>query len=88
MAIAIEPDQLEEVDFTYPIILAQLKMIVPAEVEESRLFAFVRPFQPLVNVLKNHSLFKYKINVFIYRFEGLVTFHRLIDQWIVNRQRN
>lgn len=85
MAIAIEPEQLEEVDFTYPIILAQLKMIVPAEVEESRLFAFVRPFQPLVNVLKNHSLFKYKI---IYRFEGLVTFHRLIDQWIVNRQRN
>ena len=49
MSFAIKPEQLEEVDFTYPIILAQLKMIVPAGVEESRLFAFVRPFQPLVN---------------------------------------
>ena len=49
MGLAIEPEQLEEVDFTYPSVLAQLKMIVPAGVEESRLFALVRPFQPLVN---------------------------------------
>ena len=58
MSFAIKPEQLEEVDFTYPIILAQLKMIVPAGVEESRLFAFVRPFQPLVHF---HPINYYRI---------------------------
>ena len=48
MGLAIEADQLKEIDFTYPSVLAQLKMIVPAGVEESRLFAFVKPFQPMV----------------------------------------
>ena len=48
MGLAIEPDQLQFFEFTYPISMAPLKMIVPAPVEESRLFAFARPFQPLV----------------------------------------
>ena len=48
MGIAVEADQLKTIDFTNPVIMSQLKMIVPAGVEESRLLAFVRPFQPLV----------------------------------------
>jgi len=44
----IDPDQLDKIDFTYPIVLSPLKMIVPSGEEESRLFAFVRPFQPMV----------------------------------------
>ena len=37
MGLAIEPDQLQFFEFTYPISMAPLKMIVPAPVEESRL---------------------------------------------------
>ena len=48
MAFAPDAEQLKEVDISYPPVLAQLKMIVPVGVEESRLFAFVRPFQQLV----------------------------------------
>ena len=48
MSFAPDAEQLKEVDFTYPSVLGQLKMIVPVEVEGSRLFAFVRPFQPLL----------------------------------------
>lgn len=51
MGIAVEADQLKVIDFTYPVVMSQLKMIVPAAVEESRLFAFVRPFQPLVGFI-------------------------------------
>jgi hypothetical protein len=46
--ILIDPDQLDKIDFSYPILLSPVKMIVPAGEEESRLFAFVRPFQPMV----------------------------------------
>ena len=49
MGFTVEPEQLKEADFTYPSVMNPLKMIVPAGVEESRLFAFVSPFQPLVS---------------------------------------
>ena len=48
MATACDAEQLKEIDFTIPTVSNPLQMIVPAGVEESRLFAFVRPFQPLV----------------------------------------
>ena len=48
MATAADPEQFKEVDFTHPSVLNPLKMIVPVGVEESLLFDFVRPFQPLV----------------------------------------
>ena len=50
MPVIIDPDHLDQMDYcTYPVIISQMKMIVPAGKEESRLFAFVRPFQPLVH---------------------------------------
>lgn len=51
MAISVEADQLQQIDFSYPCALASYKMIVPAGHEASRLFAFTRPFQPLVEIL-------------------------------------
>ena len=48
MAIAVTADQLQQIDFSYPCALATYQMLVPAGHEESRLFAFARPFQPLV----------------------------------------
>ena len=52
--ISINPDaeQLKIVDIPYPVIMTPFRMIVPAPVEESRLFAFVRPFQPMVTANK------------------------------------
>ena len=52
--ISINPDaeQLKIVDIPYPVIMTPFRMIVPAPVEESRLFAFVRPFQPMVTTNK------------------------------------
>ena len=61
MAFAPDAERLKEVEFTYPPVLAQLKMIVPVEVEESRLFAFVRPFQPLVNTSSTDILHLLKL---------------------------
>lgn len=48
--ISINPDEehLKIVDIPYPVIMTPFRMIVPAPVEQSRLFAFVRPFQPMV----------------------------------------
>jgi len=48
MGIAVQADQLEQIDFSYPILMSPFRMIVPAAQEKSRLFAFIRPFQPLV----------------------------------------
>ena len=48
MAIGPIIELLDQVDFSQPCGLASYKMIVPAAQEESRLFAFTRPFQPLV----------------------------------------
>ena len=48
MAMGIESEQLNLVDFTFPTAMSLFKMLVPAAKEESRLFAFVRPFQPAV----------------------------------------
>jgi small-conductance mechanosensitive channel len=48
MGIAVQADQLEQIDFSYPILMSPFRMIVPAAQEKSRLFAFTRPFQPLV----------------------------------------
>ena len=56
MGFAIDYEQYKEVDISYPPILTQLKMIVPVGVEESRLFAFVRPFQPLVRTNLNSKI--------------------------------
>ena len=54
MPITADPDQLGNVDLcTYPVIIGQMKMIVPAGQEESRLFAFVRRFQSTVTFLLN-----------------------------------
>lgn len=50
MAIAIQAEQLDRIDFSYPIGLNPFRMIVPAPVEKSRLFAFIRPFQPKVQI--------------------------------------
>ena len=48
MAMGIESEQLNLVDLTFPTAMSLFKMLVPAAKEESRLFAFVRPFQPAV----------------------------------------
>ena len=55
MAIAIQAEQLDRIDFSYPIGLNPFRMIVPAPVEKSRLFAFIRPFQPKVQIFKKNS---------------------------------
>jgi len=52
MAISIQAEQLESIDISYPISLNPFRMIVPAPKEKSRLFAFIRPFQPLVTAAK------------------------------------
>ena len=52
MAIGPIIELLDKVDFCQPCGLATYKMIVPAAQEESRLFAFTRPFQPLVLLSK------------------------------------
>ena len=49
MAMGIETEQLNLVGLTFPTVMSSFKMLVPAAHEESRLFAFVRPFQPMVN---------------------------------------
>jgi hypothetical protein len=51
MAMGIESDQLHLVDLTFPTAMSLFKMLVPAAKEESRLFAFVRPFQSLVGFI-------------------------------------
>ena len=41
-------DRKEDVDFTYAIWAETIDLVVPRPGEESRLFAFIRPFQPMV----------------------------------------
>ena len=41
-------DRKEDVDFTYAIWAETIDLVVPRPGEESRLFAFIRPFQPKV----------------------------------------
>ena len=50
MAISILAEQLEYIEISYPISMNPFRMIVPAPKEKNRLFAFIRPFQPLVSV--------------------------------------
>ena len=47
----ITVDRLEKMDFTYMIWAETQDLVVPKPGEESRLFAFVRPFQPMVIVM-------------------------------------
>lgn len=42
------PDRKKVIDFSYPFWIGPFKLLVPKPEEESRLFAFIRPFQPLV----------------------------------------
>ena len=41
-------DRIERMDFTFLVLSEGFGLIVPTPGEESRLFAFVRPFQPMV----------------------------------------
>ena len=50
MVTDLEPEHLNLVDVTYPTAMSLFKMLVPAAKEESRLFAFIRPFQPMVKI--------------------------------------
>ena len=48
MTTGVDFDDVPLVDFTLPVAMSNFKMLVPAAKEESRLFAFIRPFQPEV----------------------------------------
>ena len=43
------PDRYEKVDFAHPYWAETQDLVVPVPGEENRLFAFIRPFQPMVN---------------------------------------
>ena len=73
MAMGIEKEQLNLVDLTFPTAMSSFKMLVPAAQEETRLFAVVRPFQPMVNsssCLYNWFRLKFYLNFAIY-YKGL-----------------
>ena len=78
MGIAVQAEQLEFIDFSYPILMSPFRMIVPAAQEKSRLFAFTRPFQPLVWL----SFFIFLIASITAK--SLITW--LYKRWKLNRQ--
>ena len=57
MGLNIDVEQSKIADFTFPVTLSNLRMIVPVGEEESRLFAFLRPFQPHVFIKSIFTLF-------------------------------
>jgi hypothetical protein len=53
MATVVDVEHLPLIDLTFPTAMSSFKMLVPAAQEESRLFSFIRPFQPLVKFVLN-----------------------------------
>lgn len=47
--LVITPDRKERMDYTSMIWTEPFTLVVPKPEQESRLLAFIRPFQPLVN---------------------------------------
>lgn len=47
-AFYLTPDRIERMSFTFPTWAEGFNMVVPKPGHESRLFAFIRPFQPTV----------------------------------------
>ena len=79
MTTGIDVDDVPLVDFTLPVAMSNFKMLVPAAKEESRLFAFIRPFQP--EVINLVFIFNFNLTI---KFLGLVIFIRHFN-WFCNR---
>jgi len=87
------PDRKKVIDFSYPFWIGPFKLLVPKPGEESRLFAFIRPFQPLVNnsiISRLLQLYWLKSKVWMFLilvFVGMVAVFSLFS-WSYSGQRN
>lgn len=64
-ALIVTPERFNKMDFCYMSWTEPYTLIVPKVQEESRLFAFIRPFQPMVKItdtifisLVNHDCYE------------------------------
>jgi hypothetical protein len=49
-------DRVERFDFTNFVLAEDFRLVVPRSGEESRLFAFIGPFQPMVSYQFHNSI--------------------------------
>ena len=68
LALGVYPtlERKKKMDFGYIVIAESCYMVVPRPGEEPRLFAFIRPFTPIVNMLIIYSYYGYILIRFRY----------------------